>query len=320
MCTRSRNKSTVIDGKLVFENVLKDLRQEISAFVASGNKPPILTALTAGYDPSSLSYVKIKRKAAQSVGVDCNIVELRSSYTDDDVLRIISQLNKDDRVDGILVQLPLFPHNNERIICDAVAHRKDVDGTSAASLGNLCLNTDHFIPCTALAVHHILKNVIGLDYCGKRAVVIGRSKHVGLPIAILLHSSEQYGDIEGLNMTTTIAHRHTPRNTLIELSSSADVLVSAAGVPGLVTADMVKPGAIVLDVGVTKTVTPEGKSVFKGDVNFADVQNKVMYITSVPGGIGPVTVGMLMRNVFKSARIREAKLRSEEAIKTNQNQ
>ncbi|KAF6213618.1 hypothetical protein GE061_011339 [Apolygus lucorum] len=299
-----RKKCTVIDGKIVFENVLNAVKKDVDAWVEQGNRRPCLTALTAGYDPSSMSYVKIKKKAAKFVGIHCDIVELTSGHNDDDIIRIIQRLNKSESVDGILVQLPLYPHNKELVVCDAVHHSKDVDGTSSSSMGNLCNNKDFFAPCTSLAVHYILDSIRGVDFCGKHAVVIGRSKHVGLPIAMLLHSSERKGDIRGFNMTTSIAHRHTPSKLLSELCESADVLVSAAGVPGLVKSDMVKAGAVVIDVGITKVEDPKtGKCLFKGDVDFAEVKKKAMYLTSVPGGVGPVTVGMLMKNVLKAAKL-----------------
>uniref|UniRef100_A0A146L8H1 methenyltetrahydrofolate cyclohydrolase n=1 Tax=Lygus hesperus TaxID=30085 RepID=A0A146L8H1_LYGHE len=302
-----RRKCTIIDGKIVFENVLKAVKKDVDAWVEQGNRRPCLTALTAGYDPSSMSYVKIKKKAAKFVGIDCDIVELTSGYNDDDIIRIIRRLNESESVDGILVQLPLYPHNKELNICDAVHHSKDVDGTSSSSMGNLCNNKDMFAPCTSLAVHHILDSIRDLNFCGKHAVVIGRSKHVGLPIAMLLHSSERKGDIRGFNMTTSIVHRHTPPKLLSELCESADVLVSAAGIPGLVTSDMVKAGAVVIDVGITKVEDPKtGKRLFKGDIDFAEVKKKAMYLTSVPGGVGPVTVGMLMKNVLKAAKLQVA--------------
>lgn len=196
----------------------------------------------------------------------------------------------------LVSKLPLPNGIDEKLICDAVSPDKDVDGFNSINIGKLSTDSNGFIPATALAVKElILKS--GIKTFGKNALVIGRSKHVGLPIALLLHSNGK-GHTEALDMTTTICHVNTPKEELIKYGKLADVIVSATGVPGLVTIDMIKPGACVIDVGITRINMTNGKTKIIGDVDYNKVKNIAGFITPVPGGVGPMTVAMLMKNTF----------------------
>lgn len=206
-------------------------------------------------------------QAAAEVGITSETKRLQSTLTQEELLEIIEQLNSDDHVDGILVQLPLPNHINERIICDAVCCNKDVDGFNEKNVGRLCLDINTLIPCTAIGVQELIKRT-NIETFGKNAVVIGRSKNVGLPIFMLLHADGR-NDTGAMDATVTMCHRFTPPEVLKVVCQHADIIVSATGVPGLITADMVKKGACVIDVGITR-VTDEktGKTKLVGDVDY----------------------------------------------------
>lgn len=209
-------------------------------------------------------------------------------------------------MDGILVQLPLPGHINERKICNAVSCDKDVDGFNEKNVGRLCLDMNTLIPCTPLGVQLLLQR-IGIEIKGKNAVVVGRSKNVGMPISMLLHADGK-NETDAMDATVTICHRYTPAADLKHYCQSADVIVSATGVPGLIRGDMVKPGACVIDVGLTRVQDPvTGKNKLVGDVVFDEVKEVAGFITPVPGGVGPMTVAMLMKNTIIAAANLEAK-------------
>ncbi|XP_043265359.1 bifunctional methylenetetrahydrofolate dehydrogenase/cyclohydrolase, mitochondrial isoform X3 [Colletes gigas] len=259
----------IINGKQIANEIQNDLKVAVNALIKDGKKRPKLVAILIGNNPASKVYVQRKMEVATAIGIESYTIRLEETMTQQDLIKEINHLNADKTVDGILVQLPLTDQMNEHEVCQAIAPNKDVDGFH-------------------------LENI---DTVGKNAVVIGRSKHVGLPIALLLHAS---GKGNGLNMTTTICHRHTPHTELKKYTKMADLVIAATGVPGLITQEMIKPGACVIDVGITKTKIGD-KYKLVGDVDFENVRKVAGYITPVPGGVGPMTVAMLMKNTISVA-------------------
>uniref|UniRef100_A0A2M3Z4J1 methenyltetrahydrofolate cyclohydrolase n=1 Tax=Anopheles braziliensis TaxID=58242 RepID=A0A2M3Z4J1_9DIPT len=290
----------LIDGKQIAADIRSELRQQVSSWMAQGNRAPQLTAILIGDDPASATYVSNKMKAAEDVGIKSVTETYGNEITEEELINRIYQLNEDDAVDGILVQLPLPGHINERKVCNSVSCDKDVDGFNERNVGRLCLDMNTLIPCTPLGVQELLKRA-NIETFGKNAVVVGRSKNVGMPIAMLLHADGR-NDTCAMDATVTICHRFTPPNELKRFCRSADIIVTATGVPGLIKADMVKEGAAIIDVGITKVTNPAtGKTKLVGDVDFEEVCKVAGYITPVPGGVGPMTVAMLMKNTFIAA-------------------
>lgn len=233
------------------------------------------------------------------VGITSETLNFPSCITETELIDKINDLNEDDKVDGILVQLPVPDHINERNVCNAVDPRKDVDGFHITNIGKLCLNMNSFVPCTALGVIEMLKR-INIDTKGKTIVICGRSKNVGLPISLILHSDAKY-ELPGMEATVILCHRHTPQQELENFCKLADIIISATGVVNLIKPHMVKNGACVIDVGITRIKTPEGKTKLVGDVDFDGVKQVAGFITPVPGGVGPMTVAMLMENTYRAA-------------------
>uniref|UniRef100_A0A147BH80 methenyltetrahydrofolate cyclohydrolase n=2 Tax=Ixodes ricinus TaxID=34613 RepID=A0A147BH80_IXORI len=286
-------KVEVIDGKRIANEIETEIRSAIASELVHGGRRPHLCAVLVGDDEGSAVYVKNKIKASERTGITSENIHLPSSTTQTDLLSLIKKLNESKFVDGILVQLPLPRHIEESAICNSVLPGKDVDGFHALQMGRLCLNMDSLAPCTPLAIVEILRRT-GVNTTGKHIVVCGRSTIVGLPISIMLGSARSYG-----NATVSCCHSHTSPSDLRALVGMADIVVTATGVPGLITADMVKHGVCVIDVGITRihdSVT--GKTKLVGDVDFEGVSRKASFITPVPGGVGPVTVAMLMRNTY----------------------
>lgn len=247
-------------------------------------------------------------QAAQDVGIDSETKRIEATITEAELLSLIDQLNEDDGVDGILVQLPLPSHINERKVCNSICCDKDVDGFNEKNVGRLCLDMNTLIPCTPLGVQLLLQRT-GIETYGKNAVVVGRSKNVGMPISMLLHADGS-NETSAMDATVTICHRYTPPEELKRFCLTADIIVTATGVPNLIRRDMVKPGACVIDVGLTRVQDPEtGKSKLVGDVDFDGVKEVAGFITPVPGGVGPMTVAMLMKNTIIAAKNLEARRR-----------
>ncbi|KAI4487650.1 hypothetical protein M0802_011963 [Mischocyttarus mexicanus] len=234
-------------------------------------------------------------------GIENYTINLDENTTQKTLLENINNLNEDPSVDGIIVQLPLPKGLNEKEVCQAISSKKDVDGFHVENIGNLTLDYKGIIPATALGVKELLVRS-NVETFGKHAVVIGRSKHVGLPIALLLHA-DGAGETNGLDMTTTICHINTPPDQLKQMTRLADLIVVAVGIPGLVTEDMIKPGACVIDVGINRVKDKSSnKNILVGDVDYEKVKNVAGYITPVPGGVGPMTVTMLLKNTFTVAK------------------
>uniref|UniRef100_A0AAY5ELX7 Methenyltetrahydrofolate cyclohydrolase n=1 Tax=Electrophorus electricus TaxID=8005 RepID=A0AAY5ELX7_ELEEL len=293
--------SVVISGRKMARQIRDETRADVEEWVSAGNKRPHLSVVLVGDNPASHSYVLNKTRAAADVGISSETILKPTSITEEELLEIIDKLNSDHRVDGLLVQLPLPEHIDERRICNAVSPDKDVDGFHVVNIGRMCLDQSTMLPATPWGVWEIIKRT-GIPTFGKNVVVAGRSKNVGLPIAMLLHTDGRH-ERPGGDATVTISHRYTPREQLCKHTQIADIIVAAAGIPNLITADMIKEGAAVIDVGINRIQDPlTGKNRLVGDVDFEGVRKKASYITPVPGGVGPMTVAMLMKNTIKAAK------------------
>ncbi|CAJ1068207.1 bifunctional methylenetetrahydrofolate dehydrogenase/cyclohydrolase%2C mitochondrial isoform X1 [Xyrichtys novacula] len=297
----SRQEAVVISGKKLARQIREEARADVESWVMSGNRRPHLSVILVGDNPASHSYVLNKTRAAADVGISSETILKHSDISEEELLDLIYKLNTDHRVDGLLVQLPLPDHIDERAICNAVSPTKDVDGFHVVNVGRMCLDQSTMLPATPWGVWEIIKRT-GIPTLGKNVVVAGRSKNVGMPIAMLLHTDGRH-ERPGGDATVTISHRYTPKEQLRHHTQIADIVVAAAGIPNLITADMIKEGAAVIDVGINRVQDPvTGKARLVGDVDFEGVRQKAGFITPVPGGVGPMTVAMLMKNTIKAAK------------------
>lgn len=275
----------LIDGKLISTQIKDELKAEVEALKEKGILP-CLAVIQVGNDPASSVYVNNKKKACAYIGIESLAYELEENISQEELLTIIDELNHNDMVNGILVQLPLPKHIDEEAVIKAIAPEKDVDGFHPETVGNMCIGSKGFLPCTPAGVIQLLKRS-NIEIEGKECVVIGRSNIVGKPMALLLLRE---------NGTVTITHSRT--KDLKEITKRADILVAAIGKPKFVTADYVKEGAVVIDVGIHRNADNK----LCGDVDFDDVVEKVSAITPVPGGVGPMTIAMLMNNCVETVR------------------
>ena len=282
----------IIDGKAIAQAIREEVKTKAASLKARGITP-CLAVILAGDNPASVSYVTAKKKALSEAGMADRFIHLPESAAEEELLTVIQRLNEDSSVHGILVQLPLPPHINEEKIILAINPAKDVDGFHPVNAGNLLIGRQGFLPCTPHGIIVLLQKM-NIQTDGKRAVVIGRSNIVGKPAALLLSRRD-------VNATVTLCHTGT--KNLSEITRSADILVTAAGRANTVTADMVKEGAVVIDVGVNRIPDSAKKSGFHltGDVDFERVREKAAFITPVPGGVGPMTIAMLMENTVIAA-------------------
>ena len=287
--------ATIIDGKAIAAQIRGEVAEKVSALKAKGITP-CLAVILVGENPASVSYVTGKQKALAEVGMADRSLHLPESTTEEELLKIIDDLNKDTAVHGILVQLPLPEHINEEKILLAIDPEKDVDGFHPMNVGNLVIGKKAFLPCTPHGIIVLLEKM-GIETSGKHAVVIGRSNIVGKPVSLLLARKET-------NCTVTICHTGT--KNMAEMTRQADILIAATGRPHTVTKDMVKPGAVVIDVGVNRIPDDTKKSGFRltGDCDYADLLETASFITPVPGGVGPMTIAMLIFNTLESAENR----------------
>ncbi|XP_056346563.1 bifunctional methylenetetrahydrofolate dehydrogenase/cyclohydrolase 2, mitochondrial-like isoform X2 [Oenanthe melanoleuca] len=291
------DEATVISGTKLAHQVLKEVRRDVESWISAGNQRPHLTVVLVGDNPASHIYVRNKIKAAAAVGISSEIILRPKDISQEELLDMTVKLNRDSRVSGLLVQLPLPDHIDERAVCNAIAPEKDVDGFHIMNIGRLCLDQPSIIPATAAAVWEIIKRT-GIQTFGKNVLVAGRSKNVGMPIAMLLHTDGEH-ERPGGDATVTITHRYTPKEQLKVHTQLADIVIVAAGIPKLITTDMVKEGAAVIDVGINHIHDPlTGKTKLVGDVDFEEVKKKAAFITPVPGGVGPMTVAMLLKNTL----------------------
>ncbi|KAJ8005555.1 hypothetical protein DPEC_G00119160 [Dallia pectoralis] len=278
-----RRAAVVWSGTEMARQIHREIQREVEELVLGGNMRPHLGVVLVGDDSASRTYVRNKTRAASILGISSDTVVKPSSVSQEELLELIDKMNRDWKVSGVLVQLPLPGHINERAVCNAIAPEKDVDGFHIVNIGKLCLDQRSVVPATPAAVWEIIRRA-GIETVGKNVLVAGRSKNVGLPIAMLLHTDRNH-QRPGGDATVTIAHRCTPREQLKELTRLADIVIAAAGVPGLITADMVKDGAAVIDVGINRVRDPTtGKLRLVGDVDFNGVKEKAGLITPVPGG------------------------------------
>ena len=284
--------ATIIDGFEIARQVREEVANKTAKLKTKGINP-CLAVILVGENPASVSYVTGKQKALAEVGMLDKSIKLPESTSEEELLALIDQLNKDDSVHGILVQLPLPKHINEQKVILAISPDKDVDGFHPVSVGNLVIGNKSYLPCTPHGIIVLLQKM-GIETNGKNAVVIGRSNIVGKPVALLLTRRE-------CNATVTICHTGT--KNLAEITKQADILIAAVGKPQTVTADMVKPGAAVIDVGVNRIPDDTKKSGFRlvGDVDFEAVKEIASFITPVPRGVGPMTIAMLMQNTLEAA-------------------
>ena len=282
----------IIDGKATAASVRADVAAKVAALKERGIHA-CLAVILVGENPASVSYVTGKQKALAEVGMKDRSMHLPESTSEAELLQLIAQLNADPSVHGILVQLPLPKHINEDKVIMAIAPEKDVDGFHPVSVGNMMIGRPGFLPCTPHGIIVLLQRA-GIETSGKHAVVIGRSNIVGKPVAILLARKD-------VNCTVTMCHTGT--KNMAEITRQADIVVVASGRPHTLTADMVKPGAVVIDVGVNRIPDSSKKSGFRlvGDCDFDDIKETASYITPVPGGVGPMTIAMLMQNTLEAA-------------------
>jgi methylenetetrahydrofolate dehydrogenase (NADP+)/methenyltetrahydrofolate cyclohydrolase len=288
----------ILNGKEASQAIKDSLKLEMAQIAAQGKQVPHLVAVLVGNNGASETYVASKVKACQEVGFKSTLIRLEEDISSLKLLDIIIDLNRDPDVHGILVQLPLPKHISEEEVINTIDPNKDVDGFHPNNIGRMILGHPTFIPATPYGIMLLLEHY-KIDTKGKHAVVIGRSNIVGRPISILLSENRPQG-----NCTVTICHSHT--QNLKEICRSADIIIAALGRPNFVTADMVKEGAVIVDVGITRVPDSSKKSGYRiaGDVDFENVSPKCSFITPVPGGVGPMTIAALMKNTFKACALK----------------
>ncbi len=283
---------TIIDGKKISEDILNDISLEVNERVSRGGKSPHLAAILVGDDGPSETYVNSKIKACEKVGFKSSLFKYDDNISEKELLDEIENINNDNDIDGFIVQLPLPSSVNQETILSSVNPKKDIDGFHPINYGKMTLGIDSFIPATPHGILELIKRY-KIDLNGKKCLVIGRSQIVGRPISILLSQSKEF-----CNATVTLAHSKTLN--INELTLDADVIISAIGTPEFLKADMVKEGAIIIDVGISRVKDDESKNGYRivGDVDFKNVSKKASYITPVPGGVGPMTIAMLLKNTL----------------------
>jgi methylenetetrahydrofolate dehydrogenase (NADP+)/methenyltetrahydrofolate cyclohydrolase len=284
----------VLDGKIAAAAVKASLQKQTAAIAANGKRAPHLAAILVGNNGASETYVASKVKNCEETGFLSSLIRLDENVSEEILLDTIQKLNKDNTVDGILVQLPLPKHISDQKVIEAIDPKKDVDGFHPVNVGKLVQGLETFIPATPYGIMLLLEH-FNIDTKGKHAVVVGRSNIVGRPMSILLSSNVNKG-----NCTVTICHSHTPN--IEAFCKDADILVAALGKPGFITANMVKPGAVIIDVGITRVADETTKSGFriKGDVAYNEVSEVASAITPVPGGVGLMTIAGLLKNTMQA--------------------
>lgn len=288
--------STLIDGKLISRQIKAEIAEEVKAMVAAGKRAPHLAVIIVGHDGGSETYVASKVKSCQEVGFQSTKIAFEDTITEEELLAEIDKLNKNPELDGFIVQLPLPKHISEQQVIEAIDYRKDVDGFHPINVGRMSIGLPCYVSATPSGIIELLKRY-KIPTEGKHCVVIGRSNIVGKPVASLMMQKTNPG-----NATVTVCHSRT--KNLKELTLQADIIIAALGSPEFLTADMVKEGAVIIDVGTTRVPSTETKSGFrlKGDVKFDEVAPKCSYITPVPGGVGPMTIVSLLRNTLLAAK------------------
>ncbi|GAB4284138.1 MAG: bifunctional methylenetetrahydrofolate dehydrogenase/methenyltetrahydrofolate cyclohydrolase FolD [Marinilabiliales bacterium] len=288
----------LIDGKLISQQIKEEIAIEVEKMVKSGAKRPHLAAILVGNDGGSLTYVGHKVKACEQVGFKSTLLhyEDSDSVTEEFLLSKIKELNENNDVDGFIVQLPLPGHIDENKVIEAIDYRKDVDGFHPVNVGRMIQGLPAFISATPAGIMELIKRY-NIEISGKKCVILGRSNIVGRPLSILMSMKSEPG-----NATVTLCHSRTPN--IADFTKKADIIIAAMGKPGFLKADMVKEGAVVIDVGTTRLKSDKTKSGWKlfGDVDFENVSPKCSYITPVPGGVGPMTIVSLLKNTLLAAK------------------
>ena len=287
----------ILDGKNIANDIFDEIKIEVSQLYKSKGKKPHLVAILVGNNGASQTYVNAKVKACEYVGFKSTLIHLEDSISEYDLLSKINEINKNNSIDGLIVQLPLPDHISEKKVTESISPSKDVDGFHPENLGKMVLNYPTFLPATPAGILELLKRN-NIRTSGKHCVVVGRSNIVGLPISILMGKNNKIG-----NCTVTITHSRT--KNIKEITKSADILIVALGKAEFISSDMIKKGVCIIDVGITRVKSDFTKSGWKllGDVNFDSVKDKCSYITPVPGGVGPMTIAMLLKNTLKSFKL-----------------
>ncbi len=286
---------TIIDGKKISDDIKLEIANQVKDIVSKGDRPPHLAAILVGHDGGSETYVAHKIRACEQCGFKSTLLRFEEDVTEQKLLQAIKSLNDDESVDGFIVQLPLPKHINEQNIIEAIDYKKDVDGFHPINVGRMSIGLPCFKSATPAGIMMLLERY-NIDTKGKKCVVLGRSNIVGKPVATLLMQKGNPG-----NATVTVCHSYTP--DIKEICLQSDIIIAALGSPEFVKADMVKEGAVIIDVGTTRVKDDSRKSGYKltGDVDFENVSNKCSYITPVPGGVGPMTIVSLMNNTLLAA-------------------
>lgn len=286
----------LIDGKGLANTIKAEIAEEVAKIKAQGGKTPHLAAVLVGENPASQSYVRNKVRSCEQVGFKSTLVRKEASISQEELMQVIADLNEDADIDGFIVQLPLPDHIDEEAVTLAIDPKKDVDGFHPMNFGRMALGLPAYLPATPFGILQMLDRY-DIDTSGKHCVVVGRSNIVGTPISILLSRKAKVG-----NCTVTITHSRT--KNLAAITRQADIVIAAIGRAEFLTADMVKPDAVIIDVGINRVDDPSAKRGYrlKGDVNFEDLTEKASYMTPVPGGVGPMTVTSLLMNTLKASR------------------
>ena len=286
----------ILDGKKTSSDIKNEIAAEVINLIDKGMKTPHLAAILVGNNGASETYVNAKVKACNRVGYDSTLVRLDERISEESLVEEIIKINKNDSIDGLIVQLPLPKHINEKKIINTISMEKDVDGFHPLNIGNMTLNLPSFVPATPAGILELLDRY-KIETLGKNCVVIGRSHIVGLPISILMARNNKPG-----NSTVTIVHSKS--KNIKDICRNADILIVALGIANFVTKDMVKEGVCIIDVGITRIKSDKNKSGWKliGDVDFENVRDKCSYITPVPGGVGPMTIAMLLKNTLLASK------------------
>jgi len=286
----------LLDGKKTSNDIKDEIAQEVKKIISIGGKKPHLAAILVGNNGASETYVNAKVKACERVGFESTLIRLDEDVKEEKLISQIIEVNENDLIDGLIVQLPLPDHIDEKKIINTISLSKDVDGFHPTNIGNMTLNLPCFIPATPAGIIELIKRY-DIETVGKNCVVIGRSHIVGLPISILMARNTYPG-----NSTVTILHSRS--KNIKEICQKADILIVALGKANFVTSEMIKKGACIIDVGITRVSSEKTKSGWKllGDVDFHNVQEKVNYITPVPGGVGPMTIAMLLKNTLQASK------------------
>ena len=287
----------LIDGKVISEAIKKEISEEVKKRIQEGKKVPHLAAILVGHDGGSETYVAHKVKSCEQVGFKSTLIRFEDSVSEAELLQTVEKLNKDEEIDGFIVQLPLPKHISEQKIIEAIDYRKDVDGFHPINVGRSSIGLTSFVSATPAGILELLKRY-NIETSGKNCVVIGRSNIVGKPVANLMMQKGYPGDA-----TVTVCHSRT--KNLADVTRQADIIIAALGQPEFLTAEMVKEGAVVIDVGTTRVPSDKTKSGWKltGDVKFDEVAPKCSYITPVPGGVGPMTIVSLLKNTLLATEI-----------------